>query len=260
MDDYAERMHRAGYQAYEDHVLGVEQIPLKSLYHDWGPLQQTEPQSPAARVIPGWLPLAAYGTGLALGESKPLSGIGDMLTPNVNSVAMEGPMRLSGRGIPHHGPVTSGGPLSRGEPWKRQMGRVHDYYRPGGRWDKEYYADNPVLSLGEVEAQAREERERIGYGEGQVDPSFYRTPQNPVYQNRVAINADDQYNMLPTDVIDKRKLRQNLHLNNSAANYFTEPFQEALPYTTGVAAGGTDTRSDWQKWKDSFKKDWAVAK
>ena len=40
----------------------------------------------------------------------------------------------------------------------------------------------------------------------------------------------------------------------------TEVFQDAVPYTTGVAAGGTDTRSDWQKWKDSFKKDWAVAK
>ena len=41
---------------------------------------------------------------------------------------------------------------------------------------------------------------------------------------------------------------------------FTPIMGDALPYTTGVAAGGTDTRSDWQKWKDSFKKDWAVAK
>ena len=44
------------------------------------------------------------------------------------------------------------------------------------------------------------------------------------------------------------------------AELAAEAFQDAVPYTTGIAAGGTDTRSDWQKWKDSFKKDWAVAK
>ena len=68
---------------------------------DLGPLYQTEPQSPAAPVIPGWLPLAAYGTGLALGNSGRQGGIADALTPNVNSVPMEGPMRFAGRGIPH---------------------------------------------------------------------------------------------------------------------------------------------------------------
>ena len=57
---------------------------------DLGPLYQTEPQSPAARVIPSWLPLAAYGTGLALGESKPLSGIGDMLASCVGPVGAKG--------------------------------------------------------------------------------------------------------------------------------------------------------------------------
>ena len=153
------------------------------------------------------------------------------------------------------------GPLSRGPAYQRYVGRV-------GYFNDDRYFDHPDLgehkrittAIDEGTTEAIQDRmEGIpprGYGEGQVDPGFYRTSQNPVYQNRIAINADDQYNMLPTDVIDKRKLRQNLHLNNSAANYFTEPFQEALPYTTGVAAGGTDTRSDWQKWKDSFKEDW----
>ena len=186
-----------------------------------------------------------------------------------NSVPTEGPMRFAGREVAHHGPVTSGGPLSRGDPWKRQMGRVHDYFRPGGRWDKQWYADNPVLSLGEVEAQAREERERIGYGEGQVDPSFYKTPYvndatDPMYQNRVAINAD-------ISALEK-ELEAQLEAELAA-----EAFQDALPYATGVVASheipgydrmvnegydswspsdAVDTRSDWQKWKDSFKEDW----
>ena len=59
------------------------------------PVQQ--PSNPGGAA---WLPLAAYGTGLALGNSYNQGYFADILTPNVNSVPMEGPMRFAGRGIP----------------------------------------------------------------------------------------------------------------------------------------------------------------
>ena len=101
-----------GYDVYEDNegvflsdtFTGVGP-PRESAWHntDLGPLLQTEPQNPEFIGGPSWLPLAAYGTGLALGNQYTQGGIADMLTPNVNSVAMEGPMRFAGRGIPDKG-------------------------------------------------------------------------------------------------------------------------------------------------------------
>ena len=198
MDDYAERMHRAGYQAYEDHVLGVEQIPLKSLYHDWGPLQQTEPQSPAARVIPGWLPLAAYGTGLALGESKPLSGIGDMLTPNVNSVAMEGPMRFAGRGIP----------------------RWNDY--PG--------VDAPELIPIAPSVPMDPPRFPTLPGRAPIHPPLAAEPYIP--PSHSGRHPPDSTMIVPEVVYPEAA---------------TEIGQEVI---------GADTRSEWERWRDSFREDW----
>lgn len=71
------------------------------------PIQQ--PSNPGAGG-PYWAgpALAAYFTGSYLGDKVGISGpmeagveyIENALTPNVNSVAMEGPMRFAGRGIP----------------------------------------------------------------------------------------------------------------------------------------------------------------
>ena len=168
-----------------------------------------------------------------------------------NSVPEEGPMRFAGRGI---NPVTSGGPLSRGDPYKRYLGRMDERYRNGM---PEYNTPN---------------YSSIGYEEGQVDPGFYRTPpENPMYQNRVAINAGDS--ILEQELA---RFEAQLFADRDAAAAATEVFQNAVPYTTGVLAqegrqldkeanrsfsrglqlGIQDTRSDWQKWKDSFKSDW----
>ena len=40
---------------------------------------------------------------------------------------------------------------------------------------------------------------------------------------------------------------------NTGGTDFTPILGDAQPYLTSIAV---DTRSDWQKWKDSFKEDW----
>ena len=167
-------------------------------------------------------------------------------------------------------PVTSGGPLSRGDPWERQMGRVSAYFRPGGRWDKEYYAglvkEKPrtiKTPISEIDPGFFQEPP-IGYDAGQVDPGFYQ-------------HLPEGYDPYATDPGFGISIDGSMF--DTGGTDFTPIMGDALPYTTGiafpnnphsdhlfdpnsggVAAGGTDTRSEWQKWKDSFKKDWAVAK
>jgi len=80
---------KAPYASMPEVLLGENRWTTES------PIQQ--PSNPGG---PAWLPLAAYGTGLALGNSGRQWGIADALTPNVNSIPMEGPMRFAGRGIP----------------------------------------------------------------------------------------------------------------------------------------------------------------
>ena len=179
-----------------------------------------------------------------------------------NSVPTEGPMRFAGREVAHHGPVTSGGPLSRGNSYERYLGRMEERYRNG---IPEYNTPDYRLAGPDWLYDGTS----IGHGEGQVDPSFYKTPYvndatDPMYQNRVAINAD-------ISALEK-ELEAQLEAELAA-----EAFQDALPYATGVVASheipgydrmvnegydswspsdAVDTRSDWQKWKDSFKEGW----
>jgi hypothetical protein len=159
-------------------------------------------------------------------------------------------------------PVTSGGPLSRGNSYERYLGRMEERYRNG---IPEYNTPDYRLAGPDWLYNGTS----IGHGEGQVDPSFYKTPYvndatDPMYQNRVAINAD-------ISALEK-ELEAQLEAELAA-----KVFQDALPYATGVVASheipgydrmvnegydswspsdAVDTRSDWQKWKDSFKEDW----
>ena len=131
-----------------------------------------------------------------------------------NSVPTEGPMRFAGRGVP--APVTSGGPLSRGEPWKRHIGRIDENWRPGGRLEQELQAQKDMF--GRVET---------------VVDDYIPSHEVPGYDRMVNEGYDS---WSPSDAI--------------------EDFGVSLPYMTGVAAKDVDTRTDWQKWKDSFKRDW----
>jgi len=83
--------------AYAADTASLPEVLLGDRWTTESPIQQ--PSNPGG---PAFLPFAAvYGTGLALGNSMlPQGAIADALTPNVNSVPMEGPMRFAGRGIP----------------------------------------------------------------------------------------------------------------------------------------------------------------
>ena len=97
-----------GFVAIDNDITGDIMGPERQAHfwggEDLGPLYQTQPQSPDSRSGPAFLPFAtAAGMGLAYGNSMfPQGAIADMFTPNVNSVAMEGPMRFAGRGIPKY--------------------------------------------------------------------------------------------------------------------------------------------------------------
>ena len=82
---------KAPYASMPEVLLGENRWTTES------PIQQ--PSNPGAGAM---FPLLTYGTGLALGNTYDKGGIADMFTPNVNSVAMEGPMRFAGRGIPKY--------------------------------------------------------------------------------------------------------------------------------------------------------------
>ena len=92
MRDMSGRMVDAAYAA---DTASLPEVLLGNRWTTESPIQQ-----PSNSGGPAWLPLAAYGTGLALGNSGRQWGIADALTPNVNSIPMEGPMRFAGRGIP----------------------------------------------------------------------------------------------------------------------------------------------------------------
>ena len=254
MKDMTGRMVDAAYAA---DTASLPEVLLGNRWTTESPIQQ-----PSNSGGPAWLPLAAYGTGLALGNSGRQWGIADALTPNVNSIPMEGPMRFAGRG-----------PLSETEPlWSThiQEDTTPQELLPSLSW-------GPTKSHLEGITEAIQDRnlERdanqsftSGWNKGQVDPSFYRTPYvnqatDPIYQNRVAINAD-------TSTLEQELARFEAELA-------AKVFQDALPYATGVVASheipgydrmvnegydswspsdAVDTRSDWQKWKDSFKEDW----
>ena len=82
-----------------------------------------------------------------------------------------------------------------------------------------------------------------GYDAGQVDPGFFQRP--PEGYDPSAIDPGFRIS------IDSSKF-------DTEGTDFTPILGDALPYTTGIAASDSDTRSEWQKWKDSFKRDWAV--
>ena len=139
--------------------------------------------------------------------------IGDALTPDGYSVPTEGPMRLAGRGVPE--PVVSSGPLGR-----------HGYrHHPGG------YAIPPNSHL-TPEAQAIRDTQGFGYG---GDPHYYASHEIPGYDRMVNEGYDS---WSPSD-----------SEWNPPDGHFGNAFRNILE--GGTEAVQQDTRSDWQKWKDS---------
>ena len=131
-----------------------------------------------------------------------------------------------GYSVPTEGPMRFAG---RGVPEpvvsSGPLGRHGYRHHPGG------YAIPPNSHL-TPEAQAIRDTQGFGYG---GDPHYYASHEIPGYDEMVNAGYDS---WSPSDAI--------------------EDFGVSLPYMTGVAAKDVDTRTEWQKWKDSFKRDWAV--
>ena len=167
--------------------------------------------------------------------------IGDALTPDGYSVPTEGPMRLAGRGVPE--PVVSSGPLSR-----------HGYrHHPGG------YAIPPNSHL-TPEAQAIRDTQGFGYG---GDPHYYASHEIPGYDEMVNAGYDS---WSPSDAIHNTWTDSNTHGYKPYSEWTQdEKDQSQKEHRRRIDTGlGTlypgeaadryynrDTRSDWQKWKDS---------
>ncbi len=150
---------------------------------------------------------------------------------------MEGPMRFAGRG-----------PLSETEPlWSThiQEDTTPQELLPSLSW-------GPTKSHLEGITEAIQDRnlERdanqsftSGWNQGWEDlkPSHL----TPGYDEMVNAGYDS---WSPSD-----NIRVDGSMFNTGGTDFTPILGGALPYLTSTAV---DTRSDWQKWKDSFKEDW----
>ena len=106
----------------------------------------------------------------------------------------------------------------------------------------------------------------VGYGVGQVDPGFgintdaYRSG----YFNRnLERDANQSFTsgwnqgwedyLKPSHLTPGYDEMVNAGYDSWSPSDFTPILGDAQPYLTSTAV---DTRSDWQKWKDSFKEDW----
>jgi hypothetical protein len=154
-------------------------------------------------------------------------------------------------------PVMTGGPISRNSranaPRRQYDGRTNEYFMtiPGTNvrrvWSAEPTAEVAQAALHEPQAV--------------FDEPYY---------------ADDYYDNTPSHLIPGFDRMVNEGYDSWSPSDSTRSLGEALPYMTGVLAqeenkhnreanksfsrgleqGIQDTRSDWQKWKDSLKQGW----
>ena len=147
-----------------------------------------------------------------------------------SSVPMEGPMRFAGRGIPtgrgipdqvsrHLAPLAPR-PVPVIDPDQRRRAERNwggPGFTQGGPIEPEF------ISTPEGLIPANSHLIPVGYGEGQVDPGFGINKR--AYQSGYFNDDDD----------------------------LRGPMGIAEGFTEGVQGGLRDTRSDWQKWRDSIE-------
>ena len=216
-----------------------------------------QPSNPGAGAM---FPLLTYGTGLALGNTYDKGYLADMLTPNVNSVPMEGPMRFAGRGTPsERGPLAdyypgtdyNAGPEAATEAvqsedksnWRPDLAGTEDH----SQWTE----DNPVI----ISYDARGKPYPYYGFEGGIPDISMLDYGIDVPGGQGVGNAAGDHSIFGSPYPGYLNDNRDAMSPHYPDEYSTIRPETAYPPRSTIASG-TDTRSEWQKWKDSFRKDW----